>query len=163
MSDIFWGRLLFEVLFYLMLSSILDCLFLQVVFFLRSFSIWGCPIYDALFYLWPSSILGRLHCKQIFTPFNLGKIWPLLAEIFQFINIGGWMAGWVDGSSERIMPLCGPSCRLRLSRSSARLKFQNRPSVAIVWVVFYCPQPNPLLEVFPLASIGGYHPFFLPV
>ena len=36
------------------------------------------------------------------------------------------------GSSEIIMPLCGPSCKLRLFRSSARLRFQDRPSVAIL-------------------------------
>ena len=35
------------------------------------------------------------------------------------------------GSSERIMPLCGLSCKLRLARFSARLKFQDRPSMAI--------------------------------
>ena len=32
----------------------------------------------------------------------------------------------------KIMPLSGPSCKLRLSRSSARLRFQDRPSVAII-------------------------------
>ena len=44
--------------------------------------------------------------------------------------VGGWVGGWV-GSGERIMPLCGPSCKLRLSRSSAMLRFQDRPSMAI--------------------------------
>ena len=31
---------------------------------------------------------------------------------------------------QQITPLCGPSCQLRLSRFSVRLKFQDRPSVA---------------------------------
>ena len=30
------------------------------------------------------------------------------------------------------MPLCGPSCKLRLARFSAWLKLQDRPSVAII-------------------------------
>jgi hypothetical protein len=41
-------------------------------------------------------------------------------------------AGWVDGRFiARIKPLRGPSCKLRLARFSARLKFQDGPSVAI--------------------------------
>jgi hypothetical protein len=39
------------------------------------------------------------------------------------------VAGWII---KIIVPLCGPSCKLRLSRSSARLRFQDRPSVAIM-------------------------------
>ena len=39
---------------------------------------------------------------------------------------------WVGGSRPKIMPLSGPSCKLRLSRSSARLRFQDRSSVAIL-------------------------------
>ena len=31
-----------------------------------------------------------------------------------------------------IIPLRGPSCKLRLSRFSAKLKFQDGPSVAII-------------------------------
>ena len=31
-----------------------------------------------------------------------------------------------------IMPLRGPSCKLRLARISAKLKFQDGPSVAII-------------------------------
>jgi hypothetical protein len=30
-----------------------------------------------------------------------------------------------------IIPLCGPSCKLRFARISVRLKFQDGPSVAI--------------------------------
>jgi hypothetical protein len=41
----------------------------------------------------------------------LGKTQPVLAEIFELINRGCWV-----GSSEIIMPLCGPSCKLRLVR-----------------------------------------------
>ena len=32
------------------------------------------------------------------------------------------------------IPLRGPSCKLRLSRFSAKLKFQDGPSVAIYWL-----------------------------
>jgi hypothetical protein len=45
--------------------------------------------------------------------------------------VGGWVAGWII---RIIVPLCGPSCTLRLSRSSARLRFQDRPSVAICYL-----------------------------
>jgi hypothetical protein len=75
----------------------------------------------------------------------LGKIEQVVAEIFKFKNrrggwMGGWLGGWV-GSGERIMPLCGPSCKLRLSRSSARLRFQDRPSMAKRDPLL--PTPNP--------------------
>ena len=43
---------------------------------------------------------------------------------------GGWLAGWLVGSPI-IMPLRSPSCKLRLTRISDRLKFQDGPSVAI--------------------------------
>jgi hypothetical protein len=46
--------------------------------------------------------------------------------------VGGWLV-----SSERIMPLCGLSCKLRLARFSARLKFQDRPSMAILIPFLY--------------------------
>ena len=38
-----------------------------------------------------------------------------------------------------IIPLCGPSCKQRLERFSAKLKFQDGPSVAIKknWVEFF--------------------------
>ena len=39
------------------------------------------------------------------------------------------MAGWLAGSVI-ILPLRGPSCNLRLARSSARLNFSDGPSVA---------------------------------
>ena len=39
------------------------------------------------------------------------------------------MGGWV--TIRKIIPLRGPSCKLRLSRLSARLRFQDGPSVAI--------------------------------
>ena len=41
-------------------------------------------------------------------------------------------AAGYDLFSQIIMPLCGPSCKLRLVRFSARLRFQDRPSMAIV-------------------------------
>ena len=68
----------------------------------------------------------------------------MAAEIFIFyvwsiyLNLyGGWVGGWVGGRvggwfNPIIMPLCGPSCKLRLSRFSAKLKFQDGPSVAIM-------------------------------
>ena len=37
------------------------------------------------------------------------------------------MGGWI---SPIIMPLRGPSCKLRLARVSDKLKFQDGPSVA---------------------------------
>ena len=43
--------------------------------------------------------------------------------------MAGWLAGWLAGSV-MILPLCGPSCKLRLAISSARLNFSNGPSVA---------------------------------
>jgi hypothetical protein len=44
----------------------------------------------------------------------------------------GWVAGWVAGWIRKIViPLCGPSCKLRFAGISARLKFQDGPSVAI--------------------------------
>jgi hypothetical protein len=48
-------------------------------------------------------------------------------------KIGDWLAGWLAGllvPSEK-MPLRGPSCKLRLARFSARLKFKDGLSVAI--------------------------------
>ena len=50
--------------------------------------------------------------------------------------LGGWVAGWLAGRVI-IVPLRGLSCKLRLSRLSAELKFQDRPSVAIVqlWAI----------------------------
>ena len=40
-------------------------------------------------------------------------------------------AGGVGGRfCQKIVPLCGPSSKLRLARFSARLKFQDGPSVA---------------------------------
>ena len=43
----------------------------------------------------------------------------------------GWLAGWI---LQKIVPLCGPSCKLRLARFSAELKFQDGPSVAKIQV-----------------------------
>ena len=37
---------------------------------------------------------------------------------------------WGGVTIQKIMPLRGLSCKLRLSRSSARLRFQDRPGVA---------------------------------
>ena len=52
-------------------------------------------------------------------------------------RVGGWVGwvGWVGGwvTIQKIMPLHGLSCKLRLSRSSAELRFQDRPSVAIIF------------------------------
>ena len=48
---------------------------------------------------------------------------------------GGWLAGWLGdwlAGSVIILPLRGPSCKLRLAISSARLNFSDGPSVAIV-------------------------------
>ena len=42
---------------------------------------------------------------------------------------GGWVAGWIR---KIIIPLRGPSCKLRFARISDRLKFQDEPSVAIL-------------------------------
>ena len=53
------------------------------------------------------------------------------------LNVGGWVGGWVAGwlggwlaVSVIILPLRGPSCKLRLARSSAKLNFSDGPSVA---------------------------------
>ena len=43
--------------------------------------------------------------------------------------MAGWVAGWLAGRVI-IIPLRDLSCKLRLSRFSAELKFQDRPSVA---------------------------------
>ena len=50
------------------------------------------------------------------------------------LNVGGWVSGWLAGwlaVSVIILPLRGPSDKLRLARSSAKLKFSDGPSVAI--------------------------------
>ena len=44
------------------------------------------------------------------------------------INVGGWLAGWVAGWLALpviIVPLRGPSCKLRLARSSVKLKISR--------------------------------------
>ena len=44
--------------------------------------------------------------------------------------VAGWLGGWLAGRVI-IVPLRGPSCKLRLARFSVKLKFQDGPSVAI--------------------------------
>jgi hypothetical protein len=41
------------------------------------------------------------------------------------------VAGWIK---KIIIPLCGPSFKLRFARISVRLKFQDGPSVAITFL-----------------------------
>jgi hypothetical protein len=43
-------------------------------------------------------------------------------------RVGGRVGGWV--TIPIMMPLRGPSCKLRLFRFPAKLKFQDGPSVA---------------------------------
>ena len=46
----------------------------------------------------------------------------------------GWLAGWLGGwFLVIIIPLCGPSCKLRLARSSARLRFQDGAECGNNW------------------------------
>ena len=51
--------------------------------------------------------------------------------------MGGWVGcgGYVLGGwfSQKIIPLRGLSCKIRLAKFSARLKLQDRPSVAIIF------------------------------
>jgi hypothetical protein len=54
------------------------------------------------------------------------------ADLLHFSRyVGGWLGGWLVGSPI-IMALRSPSCKLRLTRLSDRLKFQDGPSVAII-------------------------------
>jgi hypothetical protein len=60
-----------------------------------------------------------------------------VAEIFNFLvvsdyggGVGGWVGGWVVYTMI-IMPLCGPSWKLRFARISAKLRFQDGPIMAI--------------------------------
>ena len=49
--------------------------------------------------------------------------------------LGGWF-------SQKIMPLCGLSCKIRLARFSARLKLEDRPSVAILLYLVLNPSES---------------------
>ena len=51
----------------------------------------------------------------------------LTLSIFQSRRQAGWVAGWIWLI---IIPLRGPSCKLRLARFSVKLKLQDGPSVA---------------------------------
>ncbi len=58
------------------------------------------------------------------------------------LGCGGWgfscRVGGVGGVTiPIIIPLRGPSCKLRLFRFSAKLKFQDGPSVAIVTNMYF--------------------------
>ena len=49
------------------------------------------------------------------------------------------MGGWVGGGFRQIIKqFCGPSCKLRLARTSAELSLQDGPSVAIPSLVAPC-------------------------
>ena len=56
-----------------------------------------------------------------------------LLRYHQFqIQTVGWVGRWVGGwFSQKIMPLRGLSCKIKLARFSARLKLLDRPSGAI--------------------------------
>ena len=92
---------------------------------------------EVVFQLGSFSIGGRLHLKNLkfclgplSLSLNLRKIWCLVTEKWMSKT---YTAGRVGGrvTFQKIMPLCGPSCKLRLFRFPARLKFQDGPSVAI--------------------------------
>ena len=112
------------------------------------YEIWGrldnwCQRYAKLNNSRSSSIGGRLHFNQflilVWSPKLEFKIWRRSGK--QFLRKGchklmrwdGWV-GWGGWDTIRkIMPLRGPSWKLRLSRFSVRLKFQDGPSVAILY------------------------------
>ena len=91
-----------------------------------------------------SSIGGHLHYEQlsilVLSSKLKFKIWGWLVQsllrykfLFGMSRKGdGWLAGKCGGGSAKkcilvkIMPLCGPSCKLRLARFSAKLKLQDR-------------------------------------
>ena len=51
---------------------------------------------------------------------------------------GGGCAGYVVGVGglfcQKILQVCGPSCKLKVARFSAEMKFQDGPSVSICWL-----------------------------
>ena len=57
----------------------------------------------------------------------------VIGEICNISNVCDGTGGWPGGrvTIPIIIPLRGPSCKLRLFRFSAKLKFQDGPSVAI--------------------------------
>ena len=57
---------------------------------------------------------------------DAGAMWSVAAGVMWSVAAGAMC--WFLGI---IMPLRGPSCKLRLARISARLKMQDGPSVAI--------------------------------
>ena len=67
------------------------------------------------------------HFRCFWAIFDFPKFTP--PPISVAFNVGDWLVGWLAGRVI-ILPLCGLSCRKRLSRFSAELKFQDRPSVA---------------------------------
>ena len=58
----------------------------------------------------------------------------------------GLVGGWAEVTIQKIRPLRGPSCKLRLSRFSVRLKFQDVPSVAILNVQYDAKNSNLRIE-----------------
>ena len=86
---------------------------------LRSSSLWGYPHFNYVFF-----ILVRSHTLK------LKFLWRsdqrlLRYSISQTFSVVGWV------TFQKIMPLLGQSCKSRLFRFLARLKFQDWPSVAV--------------------------------
>ena len=69
---------------------------------------------------------------------------------------GGGGAGYVVVYAPIIMPLRGPSCKLRFARISVRLKFQDSPSVATM-LDNQLPQLYNLLFGFNESPPGFYY------
>ena len=73
----------------------------------------------------------------------MSNILPVVGEIFNMSNVcdgtGGLVGGRPGGqvTIPIIIPLRGPSCKLRLFRFSVELKFQDGPSVAIALEIVF--------------------------
>ena len=98
----------------------------------------------------------------------MSKILPVVGEIFNMSNVcdgtGGSVGGWPGGrvTIPIIIPLRGPSCKLRFSRISERLKFQDEPSVAtssmednLQWMTTPNGRQHPMVDNFEWKMTSG--------
>ena len=89
-----------------------------------------------------SSLLCHLYLKHMWCLVwsqHLGKIWPVVVEILTItISLDGWLAWWLGGwFLVNIIQLRGPSCKLRLSRFSDKLKFHIVSFLIMVITIFH--------------------------
>ena len=78
--------------------------------------------------------ISRKNSFTYYFSFISNSSWGWVGMQELLFNVGDWMAGCLGGRVI-IVPLCGLSCKQRLSRFSAELKFQDKPSVVIFYLV----------------------------